>query len=78
MLSMAIDVPTILNSILVVAGAVGLTASPFVVKYAKTLKAKLHAFRVFVDELDEDVKDNHLTNEEYAALVKDMKDVASA
>lgn len=65
-----VDIPTIINSALVIAGAVGV---PVLVVAVAKFKGKLSAFREFIVELDEDVKDNHLSEEEYKRLVAKFK-----
>lgn len=70
-----LDIPTIINSALVIAGAIGV---PVLVVAVTRFKSKLSALRGFVDELDEDLADNHLTEEEYGRLVAKFKGIVGA
>lgn len=68
-MSEAIDAPTIFNSALLLIGAVVPTA---LIAWG-LFRKKLSAFREFIVELDDDLQDNHLSNEEYGRLVHKFK-----
>jgi hypothetical protein len=68
-----IDVPTILTAVLTVAGV----AVPALAVYLVKAKNKLTALREFIVELDDDLQDNHLSQEEYSSLVQKFKALVS-
>lgn len=68
-----VDIPTVVTALLTIATV----AVPGLAVYVAKAKGKLSAFRAFVVELDDDLKDNHLSNDEYARLVKKFKNLVA-
>jgi hypothetical protein len=70
-----IDIPGLINAVLAILGLVGV---PALLVYFTKAKSKVKALRGFFDELDDDLADDHLTQEEYAKLVEKGKEIVSA
>lgn len=66
---MQVDIPTVVTALLTIAGV----AVPVLGVYLVKAKGKISALRAFVDALDEDLKDDKLSAEEYADLVAKAK-----
>ena len=63
---MEFDIATVVTALLSIGGA---TAAVYLVK----AKGKLSKLRALIDELDDDLVDNSLTQEEYARIVAKAK-----
>ena len=69
-----IDVPGLINAVLAILGLVGV---PALLVYFTKAKGKVKALRGFFDELDDDLADDHLSQEEYARLVQLGKNIVA-
>lgn len=69
----SVDVAGLINTAINLIGLVGV---PVLVAYFVKAKGKVKALRNFFDELDNDLGDDHLSQEEYAKLVELGKKIA--